>query len=270
MMPKVSVIIAALDAHDLLSEALDSALAQSFGDLEVLIAPDEPCDYSSFAARDARVRVLPGVPSPTGPGPARNRALDAAGGDWIAVLDADDLWSPDYLAELVPAAAAAGTAFGRTSIVGEDGRELRAVPPHGRGDQADFGTFERAFASFHGLARRDASRRWRNVFAEDVLFDLETLALAGGRSPLANGATYVLRLRPRSATKSDAFIDGIGAEYTALIALIERGETLISSTHRAAAAEVFKSWARMNERFLQASAKVPGLAYQTYVAGLDS
>ncbi len=74
-MPAVSAIIAALDAHDMLGAAIDSVLRQDFSDLEIVIAPDELADYSAFARRDPRVRVLAGVPAPTGPGPARNRAL---------------------------------------------------------------------------------------------------------------------------------------------------------------------------------------------------
>ena len=109
-MPAVSVIIAALDAHDTLGAAIDSALAQHFSDFEIVIAPDEPADYSAFAARDPRIRVVTGVPVPTGPGPARNRAVAAAQGDWIALLDADDLWSPDYLGALMRAAAPVGAA----------------------------------------------------------------------------------------------------------------------------------------------------------------
>src|SRR4051794_19078303 len=96
-MPAVSVIIPALDAHDTLGAAIDSVLAQDFSNFEIVIAPDEPADYSGFARRDARIRVLGGVQAATGPGPARNRALAAAEGAWIAQLDADDLWSQNYL-----------------------------------------------------------------------------------------------------------------------------------------------------------------------------
>src|SRR5688500_3193992 len=100
-MPAVSVIIAALDAHDTLGEALESVLCKAFSDVEIVIAPDEPADYSAFSRLDPRIRVLGGVPAPTGPGPARNRALAAAQGAWIALLDADDLWSQGYLGALM-------------------------------------------------------------------------------------------------------------------------------------------------------------------------
>src|SRR4051794_22381932 len=153
-MPVVSVIIAALDAHGTLGAAIDSVLAQDLSEFEIVIAPDEAADYSAFGARDPRIRVLAGVAAPTGPGPARNRALAAAQGTWIALLDADDLWSPNYLTILLQAAAPFGAAFGRTAVLGENDRELRSIPPRNRIGPANFEIFARAFGSFHGIARR--------------------------------------------------------------------------------------------------------------------
>ncbi|HVO01469.1 MAG TPA: glycosyltransferase family 2 protein [Candidatus Cybelea sp.] len=267
-MPAVSVIIAALEAEDFLGEAVDSVLAQSFGDFEIVIAPDEPRDYGRFAARDSRIRVLPGVPAPTGPGPARNRALATATGDWIALLDADDLWSPNYLAALLPQAETAGAAFGRTSVLDTNDRELRSIPPSVHYGSADFRVFEHAFGSFHALARRTPDRRWRDILAEDVLFDLESLALAGGTAPYVSASVYTLRRRAHSATRRSAFIDNIDAQYRRIIETIERGETMIGSPHRAAAVAVIESWVRMNAGFLTAAATTPGLEYQNYIFSL--
>jgi glycosyltransferase involved in cell wall biosynthesis len=266
-MPAVSVIIPVLDAHGTLGEALDSALAQTCTDFEILIAPDEPGDYSAFAARDRRIRVLPGVPAPTGPGPARNRAVAVARGDWLALLDADDLWSPNYLAALLPLAQAAGTAFGRTSVKDETGGELRSVPRRDHTGPVDFAVFAGAFASLHGLARRESPRRWHSIFAEDVLFDLETLALAGGSAGYVAEAVYALRPRARSATRNALFIAGIAAHYESIIAAIDGGETAIPNKFRRSAISVFESWAAMNDRFLKARATEPLLAYQNFVSG---
>jgi glycosyltransferase involved in cell wall biosynthesis len=264
-MPAVSIIIAALDAEDTLAAALESVLAQSHGDFEIVIAPDEPRDYAAFGLRDARIRILPGVAAPSGAGPARNRALAAARGEWIALLDADDRWSPNYLSELLPAAETAGAAFGRTSVLDEMGRELRSIPgPDYRG-QADYGVFTRAFGSFHGLARREADRRWRNIFAEDVLFDLETIARQGGSATYRPDAVYHLTARPRSATRSSIFIDQIAEHYAAIIAMIRGGHTAIPASEQRAASAVFESWAAMNERYLAARAIDSGLAYQAFV-----
>jgi len=264
-MPAVSIIIAALEAEDTLGAALASALAQGFGDFEIVIAPDEPRSYEAFAALDPRIRILPGVPSPTGPGPARNRALAAARGDWIALLDADDRWSPNYLNLLLPAATTHGAAFGRTSVLDENGVELRSIPAPAYRGPANYAVFACAFGSFHGLARRDPERCWHNVFAEDVLFDLETLARQGGKAAYNSEAVYLLSARPSSATRNTDFIDGIAQHYAAIIAMIRHGHVGIPGAEHAAAIGVFESWALMNDKFLAARTRDPDLAYQRFV-----
>jgi glycosyltransferase involved in cell wall biosynthesis len=267
-MPAVSVIIAALDAQDTLGAAIDSVLCQAFSDFEIVISPDEPADYSHFAKRDPRIRVLEGVPARTGPGPARNRALAAAEGTWIALLDADDLWSRDYLGALMRAAAPIGAAFGRTSVLHENDRELRTIPSQNHRGPANFQVFARAFGSFHGIARRTPERSWRDLLAEDVLFDMETLSLAGGAAPYVPEAVYLLRPRAQSATRSASFIDNIGKHYETIIAMIGAGRTMIGIDHRAEAIAVFESWAAMNASFLSASAAKPALRYQNYICSL--
>lgn len=101
-MPRVSVIIAARDAEEHLQETLESVFAQEFGDWEVVLVDDASADGTGAVARSfgERVRVLENE-SATGPSAARNAGFDAAEGELVATLDADDLWAPDYLAEQV-------------------------------------------------------------------------------------------------------------------------------------------------------------------------
>lgn len=100
-MPTVSVIMPAYNVAEYLAEALESALAQTFTDLEILVVDDGSTDGTAgiarrFAARDARVRLLPQPHG--GLSRARNTALQGARGRVIALLDADDLWDPGFLA----------------------------------------------------------------------------------------------------------------------------------------------------------------------------
>ncbi len=261
--PTVSIIIAAYQAQGFIAAAVGSALAQSVSEVEIVVAPDEMADYGFLTALDPRVRVLAGVPAPTGPGPARNRALEAAQGRFMALLDADDLLSPNYLAALLPLAEKSGAAFGRTRITDWDGNIVREVAA--RGPDVAFGDFDTAFASFHGVIRRDVTRRWQNVLAEDVLFDLESLSLVGGRAPFAGDAVYQLRQRPQSMTRGAAFLTGIGAGYDRLMALVATGETQIAPAHRAAVINVWRSWAAMNARFEAARADGDARDYQAFV-----
>ncbi|MET1026504.1 MAG: glycosyltransferase family 2 protein, partial [Dongiaceae bacterium] len=234
--PDVSVIIAAYRAQDFVRTAIESATAQD-ASLEILVAPDEPDDYRFLLARDPRIRVLEPVAAPTGPAAARNRALRVARGHFIALLDADDYWSPSYLSTLLPLAARHGAAFGRTMIADWDGTELRSVPAHDDRDVVDFATFATAYGSLHGIARREATRSWQDLLAEDVLYDLESLALAGGRAPYAAGAVYTLRVRLQSFSHSEDFIRDIDAGYARLIGLIQNGMTAVPAPLRDSASD---------------------------------
>ena len=98
--PLVSIITPAYNAESLLSDTIQSALAQTFTDFEFLIADDGSTDRTLAVARrwaqlDSRVRVLAGPNG--GTSSARNRALDEARGSYFALLDSDDLWEPGYL-----------------------------------------------------------------------------------------------------------------------------------------------------------------------------
>jgi succinoglycan biosynthesis protein ExoO len=93
-----------------LAPAIRSVLGQSHGKLELLVVDDASTDNSveiirAEAAADARVRLL-ALPQNGGPAKARNAALEAARGEWIAVVDADDLIDPDRLSQLLALAEA--------------------------------------------------------------------------------------------------------------------------------------------------------------------
>ena len=79
---------------------VESVLAQSFDSFELILVGDPGDESLAMAVRvpDRRMRIV--HHANTGPGPARNAGIEAGVHDWIAFLDADDLWLPDHLAEL--------------------------------------------------------------------------------------------------------------------------------------------------------------------------
>jgi glycosyltransferase involved in cell wall biosynthesis len=103
--PRISVVTPYYNAGAFIEETVDSVLAQE-GDFElaeILLVNDRSDDAESLDALDrvARhdvVRVLQNE-GLRGPGATRNIALRAAAGDWIAFLDADDVWLPGSLAD---------------------------------------------------------------------------------------------------------------------------------------------------------------------------
>src|SRR5262245_36702982 len=95
--PAVSVITPAYNAASYLPETIASVLAQTHRDFELLIIDDGSTDDTlevarRFAAADARISVA-SVPN-SGPAAARNAALRAARGEFIALLDSDDVIAP--------------------------------------------------------------------------------------------------------------------------------------------------------------------------------
>jgi glycosyltransferase involved in cell wall biosynthesis len=104
-MPAFSVVLPAYDAEAFITQALDSVGAQSEGDYEIVVLDDGSRDGTSEAVRrwhaqhDARSLRLHAQDN-RGIGAARNAAIAHADGQWIAFLDADDLWLPPKLARV--------------------------------------------------------------------------------------------------------------------------------------------------------------------------
>ena len=103
--PRVSVLTATYNGARFLAASITSILGQSFTDFEYIIVDDASSDTSpaivaGFAARDSRIRLLRNATN-LGPAGALNQGLAQARGDYVAVLDHDDLAMPERLARQV-------------------------------------------------------------------------------------------------------------------------------------------------------------------------
>ena len=101
-MPKVSVIIPLYNKGFIFKETLNSVLAQTFTDFEIVIVDDGSTDNSFEIAShfsDKRIKLL--QQENKGVAAARNLGISAATAEFIAFLDADDYWFPNHLEELV-------------------------------------------------------------------------------------------------------------------------------------------------------------------------
>ena len=96
-MPLVTVIIPAYNAGRTISAALQSVVAQTFRDYEIIVVDDGSTDDTARHVADFGARVTYVRQPNGGPGRARNEAVGRATGKYIAFLDADDVWLPRKL-----------------------------------------------------------------------------------------------------------------------------------------------------------------------------
>ena len=96
-----SVLIPSYNAGEFVAEAVDSAVAQTYPRVEVIVVDDGSTDDTSERLEPYRDRVTYLSQPNRGTGAARNRALQVASGDYIALLDADDYWAPTRLERII-------------------------------------------------------------------------------------------------------------------------------------------------------------------------
>lgn len=100
MSPLVTVVVPTHNRRDFVAQAVESVLAQTFPDLELIVVDDgSDDDTSSHLSRffsDPRLRMI--VQENLGVSAARNRGAAQGRGAWLAFLDSDDLWEPRKLA----------------------------------------------------------------------------------------------------------------------------------------------------------------------------
>lgn len=133
--PQVSVVLPAYRAADDLPRAVERLGQQHFGDFEVIIVDDGSGDdtgavAAALAADDARVRAI-SLPENVGAARARRAGVEAARGEWLWFVDADDDWADDALRVLVAMGRGrdADVVVAAATLVTRDGRRRALRPP---------------------------------------------------------------------------------------------------------------------------------------------
>ena len=122
-MPEISIIVPVYKVEPWLRQCVDSVLAQSFTDFELILVDDGSPDAcgaicDAYAARDGRIHVI--HQENAGQGKARNVGMDQAAGKYLIFLDSDDYWLPSTRETLYAEAEKNQTqalAFGARSFV---------------------------------------------------------------------------------------------------------------------------------------------------------
>lgn len=130
--PKVSVVIPCFNVAATISETVASVSAQRMSDFEI-IAVDNNCTDNTVAvltelsATEPRLRII--KESVQGLSAARNSGIRAARGEYIALLDGDDLWDADYLATHIAnlSDAGVGISYARVRMIDMAGRPTGQV-----------------------------------------------------------------------------------------------------------------------------------------------
>ncbi len=144
-MTDISVVMPLYNKAEHVCESIASALAQSFTRFELIIVDDGSTDSS---VANVEAMSLPGIrlirQSNRGVSAARNRGIKEAAADWIAFLDADDLWREDHLAQLWQT----HEVFPEAGLIANDYSTAAATAP--------------------GTSRRDAAKASRRVTSQFI------------------------------------------------------------------------------------------------------
>ena len=119
--PAVSVVVPCYNASAFIGRTIESVLAQTWRALELIVVDDKSIDRSvqtvrRYADSDARVRLIEMPRNAGSPAAPRNTGVRAARGEWIAFLDADDLWHPRKLELQLQALRAQGASMCSTQM----------------------------------------------------------------------------------------------------------------------------------------------------------
>ncbi|WP_440897998.1 glycosyltransferase family 2 protein [Amphibacillus sp. Q70] len=129
----VSIVMPAYNCEKYIVEAINSVLAQTYQNWELLVLDDGSKDntlqiINEFGEKDSRVRPLQNEKN-MGVSATRNKGIDLATGDWIAFLDSDDLWEPSKLEKQLEISGRylAEFLFTGSSYINEEGEPFKGI-----------------------------------------------------------------------------------------------------------------------------------------------
>ncbi len=213
--PKVAVVIAAYNEEKYIQSSVNSALGQTYGNLEIIVVNDGSTDSTLALLQpfEGRIKILNQENS--GPAASRNAGMDATDADYLAILDADDLWFPEKIAKQMqimlsyPDVVFVGSSPWR---IDADGNRLYDAPdrPFCADKPVNLRNALLSLGNLRGLGpsgcliRRSAfieAGKFRDIFAEDYELWIRLSEL--GNFFLMSEPLYYYRVRPSSLTTSD-------------------------------------------------------------------
>lgn len=130
-MVKVSVIIPTYNRAKYIRRALESVLAQTYQDYEIIVVDDGSMDNTREILAEFEGKIKYIVQKNQGSAAARNRGIQESKGEYIAFLDSDDIWIPEKLAEqvkILDTHEKIGIVYSRMPIINEKGERLGTKP----------------------------------------------------------------------------------------------------------------------------------------------
>lgn len=131
----VSVIIPAYNAERFIAQTIESVIAQTHQNLEILVIDDGSSDSTPnivkyYMEKDARIVLI--QQDNVGVAAARNRGIERARGEFIAPIDADDIWFPEYLEAQLPLMAnlEVGMVYVWSVLIDEAGGLMKKCQSH--------------------------------------------------------------------------------------------------------------------------------------------
>ncbi|ADZ91428.1 glycosyltransferase family 2 protein [Marinomonas mediterranea] len=279
----VSVITPVYKGQKTLVRAVQSLLGQSHENWECIIASDDGFDYLSWlkqqGIKDERLKFVFTGKAKSGPNIARNTAKKIANGDWIAPLDADDLYYPQRLATLLKAADQTGVALDNVNVVNDQNeqhidtafdvsyiKERADINDTTLGGKITLPDFFQTDTPLLMLFHKSiATHNWENVSrGGDTLFNMRAVEKAGWAA-FHNEALHEYRVHDESmchgTNVGSVFQEAY--EYT-LLRLEEDGFGFESEHAHHQVIQLIKQKIQLNKMYEKARLHTPELDFQTF------
>jgi glycosyltransferase involved in cell wall biosynthesis len=171
-MSKVSVIIPVFNCERFIGEAIDSVLAQTYRDFELIVVDDGSEDDTAMRVRSYGDKLTYLYQSNAGQAKARNLGYAHSSGEYLVFLDADDRWYPQMLQVEVQALDAnpqVGLVYSDVDVINEDGELLQR---HYLAHRANRKKKVNSIIGSHSIPFPSASLKRRVIFEKAGCFDV--------------------------------------------------------------------------------------------------
>lgn len=277
-MPSISVIIPAFRAEATLARAVRSVIDQSINEWEAIVVADDQIDYAAILNRsginDPRIRFASTGSVGSGCHHARNIGLALARGDFIAHLDADDLFLASRLAALLPLASHRGAATDNVRVTDDATGNVIChafIKEFSCRSLDTSALLDVSVPLFPLVARQYAEPRTAGIeFGEDVVANLRLIDRIGSLT-VVGASLSEYRVVRGSLCHSDNSAENFERSYSHLIERLMRGDRLgLTPANAALAREGLLRKRDLNRAFAAARLDNQVLDFQTFAARVEA